>query len=174
MCSHLSFWKGEETILESVFALLKCAYKTRIPILHWYCDGWIVTWSTTLSWPHRQLSWDSVQNLRKSTRAFLKTEAKKISEAQGRKATWSKWDRFYLMVLAHWTSLYFYFCCCCFFETQFLCVSLVVLEHVLKTRLASNSEIHSLCPQVLWLKVCAAMASYFIFEDYYVIKLKFI
>jgi hypothetical protein len=34
----------------------------------------------------------------------------------------------------------------CFLETGFLCVALAVLELTLKTRLASNSEIHMRLP----------------------------
>ena len=47
--------------------------------------------------------------------------------------------------LFFWSFVLFCFVFVLFFESGFLCVALAVLELTLKTRLASNSDIHLLC-----------------------------
>jgi hypothetical protein len=56
-----------------------------------------------------------------------------------------------LQQVCHFIYLFIYFIYLFwFFETGFLCIALVVLELTLKTKLASNSEIHLPLPPKCW------------------------
>lgn len=167
ICSYLSFWKGDETNFESDFALLKWTYKTQIPILHWYCGGWVITWLVYMAHgPIDSCCETMFESIRKSTRESLRLKLKRKESNLG----YMEWILPYGFSLLSSTVLLLLLLFLFLWDRASLCspgYPGTCSEDQASFQLRDPPVSAS---QVLGLKVYATMPTYFLFEDYYVRK----